>query len=91
MHAGQASKALRLGVRVTQLAKDRDNLVAALESTTSIDLATGIIMAQNDCNQDTAIKVLRSPSNTRNRKLRDVAALLVASGGKDPNVITHFD
>lgn len=91
VHAGQASKALRLAVRLAQLTEDRDNLAAALESRTIIDLATGIIMAQNNCNQDTAIKVLRSASNTRNRKLRDVAALLVASVGKDPNVITHFD
>jgi len=65
--------------------------ILALESRTVIDLATGIIMAQNQCNQDTAIKVLRSASNTRNRKLRDVAALLVASVGRDPDVITHFD
>ena len=78
-------------MRLAQLAEDRDNLAAALESRTIIDLATGIIMAQNNCNQETAIKVLRSASNTRNRKLRDVAALLVASVGKDPNVITHFD
>ena len=91
VHAAQASKALRLAVRLTQLAEDRDNLAAALESRTIIDLATGIIMAQNNCNQDTAIRILRSASNTRNRKLREVAALLVASVGKDPNVITHFD
>ncbi|MGN7199494.1 GAF and ANTAR domain-containing protein [Arthrobacter sp. SAFR-044] len=90
-HAAQASKALRVAVRLAQLTEDRDNLAAALESRTTIDLATGIIMAQNQCNQDTAIRVLRSASNTRNRKLREVAALLVASVGKDPNVITHFD
>lgn len=90
-HAAQASKALRLAVRISQLTEDRENLTAALESRTVIDLATGIIMAQNQCNQDTAIKVLRSASNTRNRKLRDVAALLVASVGRDPDVITHFD
>jgi len=90
-HAAQASKALRLAVRISQLREDRENLTAALESRTVIDLATGVIMAQNQCNQDTAITVLRSASNTRNRKLRDVAALLVASVGKDPSVITHFD
>ncbi|MDQ0768087.1 GAF domain-containing protein [Pseudarthrobacter defluvii] len=90
-HAARASKALRLAVRLTQLAEDRENLTAALESRTIIDLATGIIMAQNDCSQDTAVRILRSASNTRNRKLRDVAALLVASVGKDPSVITHFD
>lgn len=90
-HASQTSKALRLAVRLAQLAEDRENLAAALESRTVIDLATGIIMAQNKCNQDTAVKILRSVSNTRNRKLRAVAASLVASVGRDPSVITHFD
>lgn len=90
-HAAQASKALRLAVRIAQLTEDRENLAAALESRTVIDLATGIIMAQNQCNQETAIRILRSASNTRNRKLREVAGLLVASVGKDSGVITHFD
>lgn len=90
-HAAQASKALRLAVRIAQLTEDRENLTAAMESRTVIDLATGIIMAQNKCSQDTAVRILRTVSNTRNRKLRDVAAMLVESVGKDPTVVTHFD
>ena len=50
-----ASKALRLAVRISQLAEAKTNLAAALESRTTIDLATGAIMAQNRCSQETAI------------------------------------
>lgn len=90
-YAYHASKALRLAVRISQLAEAKDALIAALETRTVIDLATGAIMAQNRCNQDTAMKILKIASNTRNVKLRDIAAAVVASVSTDPNVRTHFD
>ncbi|MDQ0118353.1 GAF and ANTAR domain-containing protein [Pseudarthrobacter sp902506025] len=86
-----ASKALRLAVRISQLTEAKANLMAALESRTIIDLAAGAIMAQNRCNQDTAMKILSIASNTRNVKLRDIAASVVASVAHDPSVRTHFD
>ena len=57
----------------------------------TIDLATGAIMAQNRCGQDTAIKILKIASSTRNVKLRDIAASVVRSISQDPRVRTHFD
>lgn len=86
-----ASKALRLAVRISQLAEAKTNLTAALESRTTIDLATGAIMAQSRCSQETAIKILKIASSTRNVKLRDIAASVVASLSQDPRVRTHFD
>jgi GAF domain-containing protein len=86
-----ASKALRLAVRISQLAEAKTHLTAAMESRTTIDLATGAIMAQNRCSQETAIKILKIASSTRNVKLRDVAASVVASLSPDPKVRTHFD
>lgn len=86
-----ASKALRLAVRISQLAEAKTNLTAALESRTTIDLATGAIMAQNRCSQETAIKILTIASSTRNAKLRDIAASVVASLSQDQTVRTHFD
>lgn len=86
-----ASKALRLAVRISQLAEAKANLLAAMESRTTIDLAAGAIMAQNRCDQETAMKILKIASSTRNVKLRDVAASVVASLSQDPNVRTHFD
>lgn len=86
-----ASKALRLAVRISQLAEAKAHLMAAMESRTTIDLATGAIMAQNRCSQETAMKILKIASSTRNLKLRDIAASVVASVSHDPNVRTHFD
>lgn len=86
-----ASKALRLAVRISQLAEAKAHLIAALESRTTIDLAAGAIMAQNRCSQETAMKILTIASNTRNVKLRDIAAAVVESVSHDPTVRTHFD
>ncbi|WAP51722.1 GAF and ANTAR domain-containing protein [Arthrobacter sp. ATA002] len=84
-----ASKSLRLAVRIAQLAEGRENLKAAMASRTTIDLAIGIIMAQNRCGQDAAVGILRAASSARNMKLRDVAAAVVASvSQQEPK--THF-
>ncbi|TQJ33975.1 GAF domain-containing protein [Arthrobacter sp. SLBN-122] len=90
-YALEASKSLRLAVRIAQLVDDRENLIAAMESRTTIDVAVGAIMAQNRCSQESAIKILRIASSSRNVKLRDVAAAVVASVADDPKVLTHFD
>ena len=84
-----ASKSLRLAVRIAALVESRENLRAAMGSRTTIDLAAGIIMAQNRCSQDAAITILKAASSARNMKMRDVAAAVVASvGEKEPK--THF-
>ena len=90
-YAYHASKALRLAVRISQLAEAKNHLTATLESRTVIDLAAGAIMAQNRCSQDAAMRILKIASNTRNVKLREVAASVVASLSQDPKVRTHFD
>ena len=90
-YAAQVSKALRLAVRVTQLTEDRKHLTTAMESRTTIDVAVGVIMAQNRCSQESALKILKIASSTRNVKLRDVAAAVVATVSEDPELLTHFD
>jgi GAF domain-containing protein len=90
-YAYHASKALRLAVRISQLAETKSHLIAAMESRTVIDLAAGAIMAQNRCSQDAAMKILKIASSTRNVKLREVAASVVASLSEDPKIRTHFD
>ncbi|MCU1574917.1 MAG: response regulator receiver protein [Micrococcaceae bacterium] len=86
-----ASKALRLAVRIGRLAETKNNLASALESRTVIDLAVGAIMAQNRCDQDAAVKILKLASSTRNMKLRDVAESVVASLSGNRSIYTHFD
>ena len=62
------------------MTKVTDQLRAALNSRTLIDQTIGIIMGQNRCNADAAFAVLRSASQNRNVKLRDVAAEIITRG-----------
>ena len=87
----QASKGLELVLRIARLQDTRDELKAAMESRTVIDLATGAIMARNKCSQRAAFKVLLRASNTRNIKLHDVASQVVATLSGNPGAVTHFD
>lgn len=89
--AEQASKGLRLVLRMARLQDTRDELKAAMESRTVIDLATGAIMARNKCSQRAAFKVLLRASNTRNIKLHDVASQVVATLSGNPGAVTHFE
>lgn len=89
--AQDAGMSLRLALRVAQLTDARDDLVTAMASRTTIDLAAGIIMGQNRCSQEAAMFILKSASSTRNIKLRDVAVAVIASVTSDPTVSTHFD
>ena len=86
----QTSKALMLSVRLAQHSDSVSNLKAAMKSRTAIDIAIGIIMAQNRCSQQEAFNILKSVSSSRNRKVRDIAASVVASIGQgEPE--THFE
>ncbi len=90
LFAAQAEKSLRLAVRVATSQQLATDLQAAMQSRTSIDLAAGIIMAQNRCSQEEAMAILVRASSSRNIKLRVVAEQLVRSLSNDgPH--THFD
>ena len=58
----------------------------AMASRSVIDMAKGILMAQNRCTPDEAFTMLSHASQRSNRKLRDIAAAIVQtqSGGSDP-------
>jgi hypothetical protein len=87
----RASKALNLSVRMAHLSDARDNLKAAMESRTTIDLALGVIMGQNHCSQDAAFKMLKNASSTRNVKLREIAAGIVAGLNHGGGTQTSFN
>ncbi|HEX8344804.1 MAG TPA: GAF and ANTAR domain-containing protein [Actinoplanes sp.] len=57
---------------------------AAMESRAVIEQAKGIIMGDRRCTPDEAFVVLTKLSQDTNRKLRDVAALLVARAANTP-------
>ena len=86
----QTSLALRLAVRFAHYSETAANLRATLESRTVIDMAVGIIMAQNRCSQQEAFDILKTASSTRNTKLHDVAAAVVNALGQGP-ARTHYD
>jgi GAF domain-containing protein len=88
--AREASKSLRMAVRVAHLADTGEQLRSAMNSRTTIDVAAGIIMGQNRCSHDTAMTILKAASSGRNVKLADIAAAVVTSIGQQvPD--THFD
>ena len=74
-----ASRALALAGRLTSAGDLAHQLRQALVSRTTIDQAIGVIMGQNRCDADAAFDVLRSASQHRNVKLRDVAARVLGS------------
>ncbi|MGR0162228.1 GAF and ANTAR domain-containing protein [Paenarthrobacter nitroguajacolicus] len=75
--ADMAARALRLAVRITTAEQLVENLKAALEGRTVIDLACGMIMAQNRCSQFQAMEILKKASSDRNQKLYEVAETIV--------------
>ena len=76
--AEQAGPVVALALRRAAQEKRNDQLTAALSSRTVIDQAIGVLMAQERCSAERAFDLLRQHSQNTNRKLRDVAAALVA-------------
>lgn len=89
--ADQAASSLRLVLRIAQLSEARNDLTAAMQSRTVIDMAVGAIMAENRCNRETAFSILTKASSTRNVKLREVAAAVIASISGEKHITAHFD
>ena len=88
--ADLAGRSLRLAVRIGTAQSRAEDLQAAMEHRTSIDLACGVVMAQNRCSQEEAIAILTRVSSNRNQKLRDVAADILANITAG-DVRTHFE
>ena len=89
--ADMAGKALRLAVRIASADQLAQDLKAAMDTRTVIDLACGIIMAQNNCSKDAAFELLRSASSTRNEKLHALAQSLVDRFAGPGDATAHFD
>jgi hypothetical protein len=85
-----AHSTLHLSVRIKTAENRAEDLEAAMENRTAINLACGVIMAQNRCSQAEAMEILTKVSSNRNRKLRDVATELIEQL-QGTSVQTHFD
>jgi hypothetical protein len=83
--ASAVSGVLALAASQAEQARQVEDLRAALVTRAVIDQALGIIMAQQRCTSDEAFDILRRASQSRNVKLRDVAAGIVTGiSGRPP-------
>lgn len=89
--ARQLCRPLRLSLRIGRLQDARDDLASAMKSRTVIDMAIGVVMAQNRCPPDEAFTLLRKASNARNTKLREVSASIVAAIAGTTDIRSRFD
>ena len=89
--AAQGSAVLGVALHQAQQAQLTEQLRAALSSRSVIDQAIGIVMAQQRCTASAAFAVLRGASQTRNRKLRDIATDIVTSVGGAPEPPAAFN
>jgi GAF domain-containing protein len=81
--AGYAAVALTNAHLYDSQATLAKHLQTAMESRAVIEQAKGIIMATRHCSADQAFGVLSKTSQDTNRKVRDVAAALVAHAQND--------
>jgi GAF domain-containing protein len=88
--AQTASGALAIAMRLADQAALTQQLREALASRSTIDQALGIIMAQQRCAVGQAFAILRSASQNRNIKLRDLAAQIITTVGGQPPEPTPF-
>ncbi|WP_284762861.1 GAF and ANTAR domain-containing protein [Arthrobacter sp. efr-133-R2A-63] len=88
--AAAARNILHLSVRIDSAHHRAQNLESAMQSRTAIDVACGVIMAQNRCSQSEAMAILTKVSSNRNRKLRDVATELIEQLSGN-SIETHFE
>ncbi len=88
--ADLASRSLRLVTELREARTSAADLRSALESRTSIDIACGVIMAQNRCSYREAFDIISRASSHRNVKLRKVAEDIL-DNLPDGAPRTHFD
>lgn len=88
--AAAAHNTLHLSVRFSTAARQTEDLEAAVQGRTAINLECDVTMAQNRCSQAETMEILTKVSSDRNCKLRDVATELIEQlyGG---SVWTQFD
>jgi hypothetical protein len=77
VYVEEVARALRLSLLLAQQATLVQDLQTAMLSRSVIDQALGVIMAQNRATRDEAFAILRAASQSRNVKLREVAALII--------------
>ena len=92
IYVDEAARALRLCLLLAEQTERAQDLQTAMASRSTIDQALGVIMGQNRISRDEAFAILRTASQHRNVKLREVAALLIENlTGHEAAEPPHFD
>ena len=78
MLAAQVAIVLTSGMTMSALARTNEELLEAVASRTIIGQAQGVLMARETITADDAFDILRRASQRTNRKLRDIAAEIIA-------------
>jgi hypothetical protein len=89
--AADASKGLRLVLRIASLRESEHNLRTAMAARPPIDIAVGVIIGQERCSQDVALEWLFQASRARNLSIHELAAEIVASAGAAQPTRIHSD
>ncbi|MFJ7078728.1 GAF and ANTAR domain-containing protein [Streptomyces sp. NPDC098781] len=77
--AAQATGGIALAQRIIDAEEFAGQMKAAMQSRSAIDQAIGVVMGQRRCTAEEAFAFLRSVSQHRNIKLRDVCAELITT------------
>lgn len=84
--ADDAARAVAVAAQAQEQRRTNEDLRSAMAARAVIDQALGVVMAQNRCGPEEAFEILRRASQTRNQKMRDLAAGIVASvSGQAPH------
>lgn len=89
-YAAEAALTLDVAVQIAEFRDSKQDLMAAMSSRTSIDIAIGIIVGQNQCSQAEAFQILQRASGNQNVKLRALAERLIATV-TEQKITTHFE
>jgi GAF domain-containing protein len=84
LFAASVSAALALAARQSSSAELTGQMREALASRAVIDQALGVIMSQERCTTSQAFNILRSASQNRNVKLREIARQIVTGVSGEP-------
>ncbi|MGV8967969.1 MAG: GAF and ANTAR domain-containing protein [Cellulomonas sp.] len=84
LFAGDASRALKLAMRLASQVEMTEELRAALQSRTLIDQTLGVIMSQRACDADAAMTILRTDSLNRDVEPLVRAAQILSSASTPP-------
>ncbi|MFD7436003.1 GAF and ANTAR domain-containing protein [Streptomyces sp. NPDC059861] len=85
--AEQATGAIALAQRISEAQEFVTQMQTAMQSRSVIDQALGVVMSQRRCTADEAFGILRSASQHRNVKLRDLCTELITNlTGRPPTV-----